>query len=119
MKKSLILGLGLWLGACSFMDKPLEKQPKATLMAGQKIAFSVEKGNCLACHQIEGGEFAGNIAPELKSLPSKFTDKSQLRAFVWDATKFNPNTSMPPFGRNKILTEDELTQLVDYLWELK
>lgn len=119
MKKSMIFFSCLWLVACGSIDKPLKKQPETTLTGGKKIAFTFEQGNCLACHVIADGDSPGNIGPELKSLPSKFKDKSQLRAFVWDATQFNPNTSMPPFGKNKILTEDEINQLVDYLWELK
>jgi len=86
------------------------------ISAGKKIAFARNKGNCLACHVIEEGEFAGNIAPKLTALALKFNDKLELRQFIWDATRFNSETSMPPFGRNKILTEDELDKVVDYLW---
>jgi L-cysteine S-thiosulfotransferase len=86
---------------------------------GKKIAFTREKGNCLACHEIEDGEFPGNIGPALKNLPTRFKNKQELKAQIWDATQFNPETSMPPFGKNKILSEDEIEQVVDYLWELK
>ncbi len=86
---------------------------------GKQIAFSREKGNCLACHEIADGEFPGNIGPALKNLPSRFKDKHQLREQLWDPARFNPETSMPPFGKNKILSEDEIDQLVDYLWTLK
>jgi L-cysteine S-thiosulfotransferase len=86
---------------------------------GKKIAFAREKGNCLACHEIEDGEFTGNIGPALKNLPTRFKNKRELKAQIWDATQLNPETSMPPFGRNKILSEDEIDQVVDYLWALK
>lgn len=86
---------------------------------GKTIAFARDKGNCLACHEIEDGEFPGNIGPPLKNLPTRFKDKQTLKAQVWDATQFNPETSMPPFGRNKILSEDEIDRIVDYLWGLK
>ncbi len=86
---------------------------------GKKIAFARDKGNCLACHKIEDGEFPGNIGPPLQSLSTRFKGKQELKAQIWDATQFNPETSMPPFGRNKILREDEIDQVVDYLWELK
>ncbi len=86
---------------------------------GKKIAFARDKGNCLACHEIEDGEFPGNIGPILKNLPNRFKSKEELKAQIWNATQFNPQTSMPPFGKNKILSEDEIDQVVDYLWELK
>jgi L-cysteine S-thiosulfotransferase len=92
---------------------------KQTSDAGKQIAFNREKGNCLACHEIENGEFPGNIGPVLKNLPSRFKNKQQLHEQIWDATQFNPETSMPPFGKNKILSEDEIDLLVDYLWGLK
>lgn len=85
---------------------------------GKEIAFSREKGNCLACHEIADGEDPGNLGPPLKNLNARFKSKQQLREQIWDATRFNPETSMPPFGRNKILTEDEIDQTVDYLWGL-
>lgn len=89
------------------------------LIEGKKLAFDRDKGNCLACHAIEDGESPGNIGPALANLTSRFKDKRQLRQQIWDATVFNPETSMPPFGRNKILTEAEIDRVVDYLWSLK
>jgi len=44
--------------------------------------------------------------------------KQALRDQIWDATKRNPNTSMPPFGRHKILTEDEIDKVVEFVWTL-
>lgn len=119
MKRSFILLYCLFICACSNVDKNLDKPAESALTGGKKIAFTFELGNCLACHVIANGDSPGNIGPELKSLPSRFKDKTQLRQFIWDATQFNPNTSMPPFGKNKILSDDEINQVVDYLWELK
>jgi L-cysteine S-thiosulfotransferase len=93
--------------------------PDQPLPPGKQIAFSRDKGNCLACHSIEDGEFPGNIGPALKNLPTRFKSKQQLREQIWDATQFNPQTSMPPFGKNKILTETEIDHIVDYLWGIK
>ena len=95
------------------------KIPEQTLNPGKQIAFSRDKGNCLACHAIEDGESPGNIGPALKNLSTRFKNKQQLREQIWDATQFNPETSMPPFGKNKILSENEIAQVVDYLWGLK
>ncbi|WP_411727047.1 sulfur oxidation c-type cytochrome SoxX [Methyloglobulus sp.] len=73
----------------------------------------------MACHAIEDGESPGNIGPALKALPTRFKSKQQLRKQIWDATRFNPETSMPPLGENKIIIEEEIDQVVDYLWGLK
>ena len=84
---------------------------------GKKIAFDRGKGNCLTCHVIKGGEFPGTIGPELKDIKGKY-DRGELIAIVTDETKRNPLTVMPPFGRNRILTEQEINAVVDFLQTL-
>ena len=113
--KTIITLILLALVACAADTK----KPEQAQNLGKQIAFSRDKGNCLACHIIEDGEFPGNIGPELKSLSTRFKSKQQLREHIWDATQFNPETSMPPFGKNKILTETEIYNDVDYLWGIK
>jgi L-cysteine S-thiosulfotransferase len=84
---------------------------------GQKIAFDRGKGNCLTCHDIKGGDLPGTIGPQLKDLKSRY-DRNELIAIVTDETKRNPQTVMPPFGRNRILTEQEINAVVDFLQTL-
>ncbi|MGZ8228001.1 MAG: sulfur oxidation c-type cytochrome SoxX [Methylococcaceae bacterium] len=105
----------LFLTAC--VDNiDVVKQPVNT---GKQLAFDRNKGNCLACHAIEDGESPGNIGPALTAPSKRFKDKQQLREQIWDATRFNPETSMPPYGKNKIISEEEIDQIVDYLWRLQ
>jgi sulfur-oxidizing protein SoxX len=85
---------------------------------GKAIAFDRKKGNCLACHQIEGGDLAGNIGPPLVAMKARYPDKAKLRAQIWDATKMNPGTIMPPFGRHKILSESEIDKVVEFIYSL-
>ncbi len=85
---------------------------------GKKLSFQRSKGNCLACHRIEDGDMPGNIGPPLTNIQSRFSNKRLLREQIWDAAKLNPNTSMPPFGKNKILSEQEIDLIVDYIWSL-
>jgi L-cysteine S-thiosulfotransferase len=85
---------------------------------GQKIAFDRGKGNCLTCHVIKGGDLPGSIAPPLVEIKSKYPDRNELIAIVTDETKRNPLTVMPPFGRNRILTEQEINAVVDFLQTL-
>ena len=85
---------------------------------GQKLAFDRGKGNCLTCHEIKGGDLAGSIGPELKDIKSKYPDRKDLVAILTDETQRNPQTVMPPFGRNRILTEQEINAIVDFLQTL-
>ncbi len=85
---------------------------------GEKIAFDRGKGNCLTCHEIKGGDLPGSIGPELKDIKTKYPDRNDLVAIVTDETRRNPQTVMPPFGRNRILTEKEISAIVDFLQTL-
>lgn len=87
-------------------------------MTGQQLAFSTAKGNCLACHQIPTDAAAitsANIGPPLIGMKDRFPDRARLRAQIWDATAFNQDTVMPPFGKHKVLTDDEIDKIVDYI----
>jgi sulfur-oxidizing protein SoxX len=110
----LALGLVLMIGAAS--TSPAGAQSAAA--EGQKLAFDRGKGNCLTCHEIKGGDLPGTIGPPLKNIKSKYPDRSELVAIVTDETKRNPQTVMPPFGRNRILTEQEINAVVDFLQAL-
>lgn len=85
---------------------------------GKKIAFDRKKGNCLACHQIEDGALPGNSGPPLVAMKARFPNKDRLRQQIYDPTQFNPGSFMPPFGKHKILTEDELNKVVEYVHTL-
>ncbi len=93
-------------------------QAQSGAAEGQKLAFDRGKGNCLTCHVIKGGDLPGTIGPELKDLKSKYPDRNDLVAILNDETKRNPQTMMPPFGRNRILTEQEINAVVDFLQTL-
>jgi L-cysteine S-thiosulfotransferase len=86
---------------------------------GAQIAQDVSRGNCLACHTVPGDPSAitsANIGPPLVDMKARFPDRLRLRDQVWDATQFNPETVMPPYGKNRILTDAEIEQVVDYLF---
>jgi len=85
---------------------------------GQKIAFDRGKGNCLSCHAIQGGDLPGSIAPPLVDIKTKYPNRGELIAIVTDESRRNPLTVMPPFGRNRILTEQEINAVIDFLQTL-
>jgi sulfur-oxidizing protein SoxX len=109
------LVLALSIGAATFVSPACAQSAAAE---GQKIAFDRGKGNCLTCHDIRGGDLPGTIGPALKDIKSKYPDRGDLVAIVSDETKRNPQTVMPPFGRNRILTESEINAVVDFLQTL-
>ncbi|WP_454652355.1 sulfur oxidation c-type cytochrome SoxX [Bradyrhizobium liaoningense] len=112
-KPALLVALALVAGAAA---APARAQ--STVASGQKLAFDRGKGNCLTCHVIKGGDLPGTIGPELKDIKAKYPDRNELFAIIFDETKRNPQTMMPPFGRNRILTEQEINAIVDFLQTL-
>ena len=87
-------------------------------LPGRAVAHDQERGNCLACHRIPadpGAETLATMGPPLEDIRHRFPDRAQLRQRIWDARAFNPETIMPPYGRHRILTEEEIDQVVDYL----
>ena len=64
------------------------------------------------------GTLPGNIAPPLVAMSLRYPDKAKLRAQIWDATVANPSTIMPPFGRHQIITEEEIDEVVEYVYTL-
>jgi len=91
---------------------------QSSVAEGERLAFDRGKGNCLTCHDIKGGELPGTIGPALKDVKNKYPDRKDLVAILTDETKRNPQTMMPPFGRNRILTKEEIDAIVDFLQTL-
>jgi L-cysteine S-thiosulfotransferase len=110
---ALVLALSIGTAAV-----PGLARAQSAVAEGQKLAFDRGKGNCLTCHVIKGGDLPGTIGPELKGIKSKYPERSELVAILTDETKRNPQTVMPPFGRNRILTEQEINAIVDFLQTL-
>ena len=69
----------------------------------------------------------GTIGANTLALVDRFPDRYQvvtlaagrnlekLREQIFDATKVNPKTVMPPFGRHNILTQDEIDKIVEFV----
>ena len=109
------LALALLFGA---LVPPTPASAQSAAAEGRKLAFDRGKGNCLTCHVIKGGDLPGTIGPELIDIKSKYPNRDELVAIVFDETKRNPLTVMPPFGRNRILSDKEISAVVDFLQTL-
>ena len=90
----------------------------ADLEAGKDVAMDRAKGNCIACHAMEGGESPGNIGPPLIAMKARYPEPERLRAQIWDSTDSNPHSAMPPFGKHEILTEEQIDQVVAFILTL-
>lgn len=87
-------------------------------MSGKEIVFDRQFGNCLGCHMILDGALPGNIGPPLVAMKTRFPNKADLRAQIWDSTVQNPNSSMPPFGRHKVLSERQIDKVTNFIHSL-
>jgi L-cysteine S-thiosulfotransferase len=103
----LVLGAALLTSSGALAQSP---------MPGQTLAFDRSKGNCLTCHVIAGGDAPGNVGPPLADMKARYPDRKELTAVIFDETRRNPLTVMPPFGRNLILTNAEIESVVDFLY---
>ena len=106
------------LGSLAFSIPAITHAEPTAIEQGKAIAFDRKKGNCLACHQIEGGTLPGNIGPPLVAMKARFPDRDVLRAQINDSRKNNPMTMMPPFGPHEILSQKEIDLVVEYVYSL-
>lgn len=92
--------------------KPVELNPEIL------IADS-NAGNCLSCHAIPNKPelVAGDIGPAFIGMKDRFPDIAKLRAAIYDQQVFSPQTIMPPFGRNKILTPEQIDVIAQYIYQ--
>jgi sulfur oxidation c-type cytochrome SoxX len=93
----------------------------ASVAQGWRILFDQRLGNCAACHSIpnEKGQKSGiqsTFAPALDGVATRYS-ADQLRQWVVDARKINPNTLMPPFGA--MLSEQQVTDVLAALQTLR
>ncbi|MEW5789543.1 MAG: sulfur oxidation c-type cytochrome SoxX [Pseudomonadota bacterium] len=107
--------------------RPTKKPRKVKLPAalkgdpqrGRDIALDPSKGYCVVCHQIPGEDWPGTVgSPLLHYAQYKYPDAAIYQQ-IFDARVLNPNTVMPPYGTNGILTEQEIRDLVAYLQSIE
>jgi sulfur-oxidizing protein SoxX len=100
---------------------------------GRTIVADRSAGLCLLCHSapIPEERFQGNLAADLAGAGARWSE-GQLRLWLVDASRVNPNTIMPPYYRldrlqrvasvfagKPILTAQQIEDAVAYLASLK
>jgi sulfur-oxidizing protein SoxX len=100
---------------------------------GRVIVANHNTGLCLLCHSgpFPQDKFQGTMAPDLAGAGARWSE-GQLRLRIVDASKFNPQTIMPPFYRvdhltrvppayrgKPVLSAVEVEDVIAYLMTLK
>ena len=84
---------------------------------GKKVAENRKKGNCFTCHDYTGAHLAGNMGPPLTGVSKRLT-RQKIYNQIWDSTKANPNTTMPPFGIHEVLSKKEINAITEWVLTL-
>jgi len=119
--KQLVTALAISAAAITTpMSVQAAEKGASSIEEGKKLAFSRSKGNCLACHAIQGGNLAGNIGPGLIAMKLRYPNKQELVDKIWGkpGVREVPNSMMPTFGKHGILTDDEINKIVDFIYTL-
>lgn len=128
-RKSLLVALSVAMlqSSATLAAAPAQQATPETGVAGAHapavemnpavIMSNNNLGNCLACHAVPTHPelVAGNIGPPFIAMKERFPDLAKLRALIYDEQVNNPDTIMPPFGRNKVLTEEQINALAQYI----
>lgn len=96
-----------------------KKEAKPIEMDAVKIMTNPNIGNCTACHAIPAQPqiVAGDMGPPFIGMKGRFPDIAKLRAAIADQKAIAPQTIMPPFGRNKILTPEQIDVVAQHIYQ--
>jgi sulfur-oxidizing protein SoxX len=111
----------LRLAVLAVMAAAIASPAVAQRSAAPEAFLRVDKGYCIACHQLPEGvwpQTRADLGPRLEGARMRELGRARLRALIQDPTRANPDTVMPPFGRHHILEADEIDRLVEYLHAL-
>jgi len=97
----------------------VKKEAKPIEMDAVKIMTDPNIGNCTACHAIPAvpSLVAGDMGPPFIGMKGRFPDIAKLRTAIADQKAISPQTIMPPFGRNKILTPEQIDVVAQYIYQ--
>ncbi len=74
---------------------------------------------CQACLYFEGSNQAGTVGPPFIAMKPRFPERQKLQYIIYDPhVASKPHSMMPPFGRNGLLSDDEIRLIMDYLYTL-
>lgn len=85
------------------------------IQEGRKVFTSKSLGNCIGCHSVQNDPMSqtGNLGPHLANMDQY--PKDYLVGKITNPNMTNPNTIMPPIGRNHRITKEQIQAVVAYL----
>jgi len=93
-------------------ETPIKGNPEN----GKKLVNDRKRGgSCLACHVFPDASLPGNVGPDLSLIGLWGRSDERLFNYLNDPRQYNPYTIMPPWGKHKIFTQDEIKDIVSYL----
>ncbi|HNA28979.1 MAG TPA: sulfur oxidation c-type cytochrome SoxX [Thiobacillaceae bacterium] len=97
------------------LSMPLNGDPAR----GREIALRPDRGYCVVCHQVPGEDWPGTVGtPLLHFKQHDYADGAVFQQ-IFDPRVINPQSVMPPYGANGILTEQDIRDLVAYLQSIE
>lgn len=104
--------------------KKAKKNPPAGLSKKNADGKPKQYGNCVACHNIEGAQGAGNIGPDLTGYKAMFMDSGvRDAAFVFqkiaDPRIDNPKSHMTVNLTTKLFNKREICDITSYIISTK
>jgi L-cysteine S-thiosulfotransferase len=114
---SLVLSLSLTAPSMAQALDPAAVQRGFRVIADQRL------GNCMACHSVPDAQgnkqgIQSTFAPPLDGVAKRY-NPTTLRQWVADARAINPQTMMPPFAANGILSAAQLDDVLAALQSLR
>jgi sulfur oxidation c-type cytochrome SoxX len=97
------------------LSQPLNGDPAR----GRELSQRADKGYCIACHQLPGEDWPGTVGLNLSKFKQRNYADAAVYQLIFDPRVINPQSVMPPYGTNNILTEQELRDLVAYLQSIE
>jgi sulfur-oxidizing protein SoxX len=85
---------------------------------GEKIATNLRWGNCIACHILPKQD-GGTIGPTLRGYGAREMPLDYTYQRIWDVRYYNPNAHMPVYGPNKVLSDQDVQDVMAYLYSSK
>lgn len=102
------------LSSSAFAEADTSKIEKM-IQEGRKVFASKKLGNCIGCHSVQNDlmDQTGNLGPHLANMDQY--PKDYLIGKIMNPNETNPNTIMPPQGRNHKISRKQVEAVVAYL----
>ncbi len=114
-QKSALVLVGVAFASSVVLAQEGKSDINKMIAEGRKVFATQSLGNCLGCHSVQNDPMdqTGNLGPHLANMD--VYPKEYLLEKIMDPNKSNPNTIMPPTGRNHKITKEQAEAVVAYL----